>query len=90
MPTPSGSAHPNWSGADSVKMQNDEVQQYIVTIPEEFAGEVMGKLSAIGATLERYEKKDMLLKLCITSVASVMEGFDIWLSEATGGKGVIQ
>ncbi len=68
----------------------NEPQQYVVTIPEEFAGEVMGKLSVIGATLENCDKENGLLAINATSMKNVMENFKYWLSETTSGQGVVQ
>lgn len=68
----------------------NEPQQYAVTIPEEFAGEVMGKLSVIGATLENCNKESGLLTINATAMKNVMEDFKYWLSKVTSGQGIVQ
>lgn len=69
---------------------SDLPQQYRIVIPDEYGGEVMGKLSAIGATLEKLDRENNLLIISISSTPDLLDDFDRWLSKVTVGYGSIQ
>ena len=63
------------------------VKQYVVTTPEEYFGEVAGKLTVIGAALDAVENEKGLLTIHASAQEEIVTGFKEWLLEVTCGKG---
>jgi len=62
-------------------------KQYVVTTPEEYFGEVAGKLTVLGAKLVAVENKSGMLTIQASAQKKDVHGFNEWLVEITAGKG---
>lgn len=67
----------------------DSIYKYLVHTPELYAGEVMGKLTALGTTVLNVETEDGIWSITIYSECDILDEFKPWLQKITNNSGVI-
>ena len=67
-----------------------ERYEYIVRIPEIYAGEVMGRLTVLDVAVEDIETKNATWTITAQSGKSIINEFGSWLKELTDDVGVIE
>ena len=66
---------------------NESEQKFIVKFPEEYLGEVMGKLSAEGASPIDAYNDNGIFTIEASHLKSKLTQFQKWFEENTDGKG---
>jgi len=67
-----------------------ETYEYIVKIPEIYAGEVMGRLTILDVAAESVDVKNGTWIITAQSRENILSEFEHWLLELTNGTGTIE
>ena len=69
---------------------SEDIHKYLVKIPEEYSGEVMGKLTVLGVAVESIDTKNGTWAIKAQSRENVFNEFEPWLLDLTNGAGIIE
>ncbi len=68
----------------------NELHKYTIKTPENYCGEIAGKLTSLGVMLKAINMKNGIVVMDVESETDIICGFKSWLSGLTNSKATIE